>query len=348
MRLLISYTLLVIIIFDTARPVIAEIKKNDFSRMFTLYFENDAFFGTDYLYTNGIKLALTSTDLESSKDDGLLNSMAYSLSQRLPSIRGSNFTHAFSVAIGQNIYTPEDTENTELIENDRPYAGFTYFEMGLSGQDRGKMSSWELVLGIVGPHSYAEDTQKAVHEWNGWESPAGWDNQLKDEPVLNLLFTQRYKLAYETPGGKWGCDLIPIWGIGLGNLYTGAQAGTQLRFGWNLPEDFGTSLIRPGTDTNTMLGSDGRPASDRLRKFSLHLFIGVDSFYFLRNLTLDGNTYQESHSVDKEPLVTSFMVGLGIAVTRFKISFAHVYQTKEFKGQDDQLEFGSITFNYLY
>ena len=348
MRLFISYTLLVIITFSTTQPVIAETQKNDLSQMLTLYFENDAFFGTDYLYTNGIKLALTSTNLESSKNDHLLNSMAYALSQKLPFICNSNLRHAFSLAIGQNIYTPEDTKDTELIENDRPYAGFTYFEMGLSGKDRRKMSSWELVLGIVGPHSYAEDTQKAVHEWNGWESPAGWDNQLKDEPVLNLLFTQRYKLAYETPGGKWGCDLIPVWGIGLGNLYTGAQAGTQLRFGWNLPEDFGTSLIRPGTDTNAMLGSDGRSALDRLGRISLHLFIGVDSFYLLRNLTLDGNTYQESHSVDKEPLVTSFMVGLGLTFTRFKISFAHVYQTKEFKGQDDQLEFGSITFNYLY
>jgi outer membrane protein LpxR len=52
--------------------------------------------------------------------------------------------------------------------------------------------------------------------------------------------------------------------------------------------------------------------------------------------------------VDKEPIVGSFVAGVGFVIYRFKVSFAHVYQSKAFKTQKDQEEYGSITPSYSF
>ena len=343
----IRYAIIFVILFCPSPQALAESTDDALYKMFTLYFENDTFFGTDYHYTNGIKLVWTSGDLDNYGKESTLASFARSLGLLLPVIKDTDLGHYFSLAVGQNMYTPEDTKNPDLIKNDRPYAGLTYFEMGLNGQDRRKVSSWEIVLGMVGPHSYASDTQKAVHEWNGWEAPAGWKHQIKDEPILNLFFNQKYKLLFDTIPGGWGADIIPAWGAGAGNLYAGGHVGVQIRVGYNLPDDFGTNLIRPGCNSNTLPNEGDATVKNRYR-FGLHLFVGADGYYCLRDLTLDGNTYQHSPSVEKEPLVGSFMAGLGVTFMRCKISFAHVSRSREFKAQKDPEQFGSITLNYLF
>jgi hypothetical protein len=43
------------------------------------------------------------------------------------------------------MYTPEDTKRSDLILDDRPYAGLTYLEIGLQGKSHRRMNSWELV-----------------------------------------------------------------------------------------------------------------------------------------------------------------------------------------------------------
>jgi hypothetical protein len=52
--------------------------------------------------------------------------------------------------------------------------------------------------------------------------------------------------------------------------------------------------------------------------------------------------------VDREPVVGNFIAGLGFNIYRFKISFAHVYQTKEFQTQEDEEEYGSMTLTYAF
>ena len=144
---------LLLIAFLVPYQSLAKTENNGFFQLFTLYFENDAFFGTDYLYTNGIKLALTSVEPESNEDDSLVGSWARSLGMHLPLVSEPDSKRSFTLALGQNIYTPEDTQNAKLIENDRPYAGLTYFEMEICGQTNRRMDSWAIVLGMIGPHS---------------------------------------------------------------------------------------------------------------------------------------------------------------------------------------------------
>ena len=211
-----------------------------------------------------------------------------------------------------------------------------------------RMDSLEFLLGIVGPHSYAEETQKKVHELCNNDIFNGWDNQLKDEPVLGVFYDRKWKLRQSKISSGFSYDLIPHMGAGLGNALIYAHAGAGLRFGWNLPNDFGTFTIRPGSDTNAAIDETDARFFRGGPGFGIHLFVAVDGHAVLRNIFLDGNTFRDSHSVDKEPFVGNYMVGVGLMLSRFKMSFAHVYQTKEFKTQKNEHSFTAITLSFSY
>ena len=80
-------------------------------------------------------------------------------------------------------------------------------------------------------------------------------------------------------GGGWAYDIIPNWGAGFGNLFIGAHAGAQIRFGWNLPNDFGTSQIRPGSDTNAPPDKRDSGSFKSFHWLGVHVFAGVDGAY---------------------------------------------------------------------
>jgi lipid A 3-O-deacylase len=343
------WTVCLLVLFDlvSALAVAGELTARD-AQTLTFYFENDTFFGTDYLYTNGVRLSWTSSDLEDCRGTSTLGSWAYSLIGWLPFTKDPRFRRSVSLSIGQNMYTPEDTASKKLIKDDRPYAGVTYLDMQFSGKDLRQMNTWEIMLGVAGQHSYAEDVQKTIHRWKGDDIPQGWDHQIGDEPVLDLFFEHRRKMLESQLGNGWGYDLIPNLGAGLGNLYIGAHVGAQIRFGWNLPNDFGTSLIRPGSDTNAPMDEQDPRFFPPFHRWGVHVFMGMDGQCILRNMTLDGNTFRDSHSVDREPLVGTLMAGVGFIIYRFKITFMQVYQTRAFKTQKSHERYGSITVSYTF
>jgi hypothetical protein len=143
-------------------------------------------------------------------------------------------------------------------------------------------------------------------------------------------------------------DFIPHLGFSLGNAFTGANFGSQFRFGWNLPNDFGTFLIRSGSDTNAPVDENDPRLSPGFSRFGLHFFTGVDARAVLRDILLDGNTFQDSHSVEKKRFVANMVMGVGIIIDRYKISCAYVRQTREYDSQKDKQEYGAVTLSFLF
>src|SRR5690606_3724327 len=66
------------------------------------------------------------------------------------------------------------------------------------------------------------------------------------------------------------------------------------------------------------------------------------------DIFLDGNTFEDSHNVDKETFVGDFVLGANLIYGRWKLSYSHVLRTKEFVGQDDSQKFGSVTLSYTF
>ncbi len=326
----------------------AESKAAEDFQTFTFYFENDAFFGTDFNYTNGVKLTWISPDLTDYRDNTTIPTWSYPIIKRLPFINEPGLQRCVSFSIGQNIYTPEDIESEEFIQDDRPYAGISYLSIGLHSKNRKKLDILEIFMGIVGPHSYADDIQKFVHELNEFKTPKGWEHQLDDEPIFGIVFERKWRLYRKTFNSKTGMDIIPNIGFGVGNPFVIAHAGGIIRLGWNLPNDFGTNIIRPGSDTNALVEKEDPRFYKRFHRLGIHCFIGTGTRVTLRDITLDGNSFSHSHSVNKKILVTNLMTGIGIIIHRFKITLAHVYETKQFKEQDEGHDYGSITMSYSF
>ncbi len=311
---------------------------------FTVYFENDVFANTDRHYTNGVKLSWLSADLTNWGQTGWRQAFI----DILPFVNRPEGQKNLGVALGQNIYTPQNISASVPDPKDRPYAGWSYLEFAFISKTPAIADTISIQLGIVGPHSYAEETQRIVHEWIDSTHPRGWDHQLHDEPGVNLIYERRWRLYARTLANVLGFDLVPHAGASLGNVQTYANAGGTLRLGLNLPSDFGVQLARPGSIGSTPADDlDPRVAPDR--NFSLFIFAAADGRAVGRDIFLDGNTFRSSPSVDKEPFVADLSAGVGLIAGRWQFTFTTVRRTREFKTErEPHDDFGSVTVSRAF
>lgn len=315
--------------------------KEKFQTLF-FYLENDIFSGTDRYYTNALRLTWLSSDLTEYDEDTRLPRWGLPLLRKLPLINRPGFQRNVGLSLGQNMYTPEDISRRDLIRDDRPYAGWTYLSLTFHLKNVNQMDIFEVTLGIVGPYSLAKQTQRTVHRWLDSKEPKGWEHQLRNEPGLNIGWQRNWRLFNIGKGDGFGFDLIPHLGGVVGNVYTYANLGGEIRFGYNLPLDFGSSFIRLGSGIEAPV-TESDPRIRRRHNFGVHLFMDVDGRAVARDIFLDGNTWKESHRVDRKRFVADMAAGLSILYKHVKLTYAHVYRTKEFDGQDKAQSFGSVT-----
>ena len=323
-----------------------ENKENVFDT-FTLYWENDTFGGTDSNYTNGIQLSWSTPYLVNYQKDRHLPGWSYPVINRLPFIKNPIAQRSISLSLGQLMFTPDDTRTKELIEDDRPYAGYLYFGVGFSSLLGNRKDTWQFNVGVVGPASLAQETQDFVHDLIGSQRAQGWENQLQNEPAIEAVYETKWRVLYSKNPNGFGYDLIPHVGGRLGNVAIYANVGAEFRLGWFIPDDFGSCPIRPGCNTNPAFYHDETGDFRRIR-ISVHLFAKFDSRLVLRDIFLDGNTFKESHSVEKKYFVTDLSAGIATNYHRCKFSFAYTFRTKEFEEQRDPYAFGSFTISFTY
>ena len=82
--------------------------------------------------------------------------------------------------------------------------------------------------------------------------------------------------------------------------------------------------------------------------FSFHVFAATNGRIVLRDIFLDGNTFSDSHSIDKETLVGDFVIGASLTWQGVKLSYSQVLRTREFEQQKNTQKFGSINLSYTY
>jgi lipid A 3-O-deacylase len=311
----------------------------------TFYFENDAFGGTDRDYTNGARVSWTSPSLNRFSDDTTAGGLA-GIFDDAPGTGDSSYSRNVAVSIGQSLYTPVNTQNPNLVANERPYAGWLYTGLGLVWKKPHVKNTLVFNIGVIGPWALGEETQHAVHQSLGQRSPQGWDNQLGNEIGINASYERKWRFRSNPEGSGLASDFLPYVGATLGNVYTLADVGGELRFGYNLPDDFGTGAISDSATTPTPM--EGYAARGWAHRFGMHMFARAEGRAVARNIFLDGNTFRSSHSVDKNIFVADLSVGFAMNWRNSKLSYAFIYRTREFKGQPEGQLFGSITLSIFF
>ncbi|MCC8686180.1 lipid A deacylase LpxR family protein [Xanthomonas campestris pv. raphani] len=308
--------------------------------------DNDLFGGEDQDqgYSNGALLTLVSPNLVDYTDDPCLPRTARWVNSYLERLHPGEFDQQNMVfSIGQAIFTPTDYTRRGVIPDDRPYAGILLASFGYNARNDAHLRTTQLQIGVVGPWAFAQEAQDAIHDALGDEKFQGWDNQLHNEPLINLVHERmrRWPGDATVNADGWGWDAISHWGGSLGNMSTHLNAGGEVRFGWKLPDDFGSTPTRPAGE-NTAPSRLGRASG-----WSGHLFLTTDARWVIRDITLDGNTFRNSHSVDKRPFVGDVGYGLAVMYGRWKFAIARYHRTREFETQRETPVYGSFTISRM-
>lgn len=293
--------------------------------------DNDSFInGIDRHYTNGLYLSWTGA----------------------PETRNGDFTHFLQGVMlpgganaqwregyyfGQSMFTPEDIYARNPPASDRPYAGWLYGGARLYRDNGSSLDRIEATLGIVGPMSLAGDLQEAWHSLGipGTLHPNGWHHQLHNEP--GLILTQQRIWRMNFADGPLEMELLPQANISLGNIYDYAGAGGMLRIGQNLSADWGPPRIAPA-----LQGSDFQSPSD----LAWYVFAGFEGRAIAHNIFLNGNSFEASRSVTREPFVGDFSAGAALLLPGARVMGSFTHRTAEFRGQRGDDQFVSISMAF--
>jgi hypothetical protein len=266
-----------------------------------------------------------------------------SIASYIPTFEMNETTSVF-YSFGQNLYTPSDISQRRLDPDDRPWATHLYGSAALVTVTDNHLDEIEISLGLIGPSALGEQTQKFVHSHvtPSSQNPKGWNNQLDHEPTIGVGWNRRFPQAMQMDLQDYALDVSPYYGATLGNAYTYANAGFNVRL---TPESekWQDAPVRvkpalPGT------GFFEIPEND----WSWYLFSGLETRAVARNIFLDGNSFKSSHSVEKKPFVVDLNAGLALTYDVYRLSYTMVYRSKEFKGQDDSSVFGAISIGYRF
>lgn len=309
----------------------------------TFYLENDSRDiggpGSDNAYTSGFKLSYISAD---DKIPSWATPVVNRSALMKESLKNSNSN--FGISLAHQIYTPNDIRNPNLIPDDRPYAAWLY--VGFSAHFKSEVSSHsaELNVGMIGPEAAGASVQNGYHRVIGKYNAEGWSHQLETEPTLQLSYQQR--LRFFQLGNEEGVkyfDVIPFFGGALGNVAVDVHAGGMIRFGHNLPQDFGATRPSSADGDNFVT-----PITTSYMKPSLYVFAAGRSTLIGRNIFLDGNTFRSSHHVQKIPLIFETELGAAGIYNQWSVIWRFVTRSPEFRERSVVNSFASISLGYAF
>lgn len=301
-----------------------------------------------------MKASWVSPNIDDFRDNGCVPGWAQPVDEAIRGFFADFFstearTRNVVTSIGQEIYTPGDRLRTDLIRNDRPYAGWSYLGSAYNERRAGgagwpeRLDSFEVRLGMVGPLSLGQWSQDLIHDLRGFDKFQGWKNQLRNEPGVQAIVERKYRSRHEVDSTA---DATVHFGGSVGNVATYLNAGLEIRAGIGIPDDFGSSPIRPAGN-NTAPGTY-RHAGRTGAPVAAHVFASFDLRAVARDIFLDGNTFVHSHRVDRRPYVADVALGVAGFAYGWKFSYARVLRSREFEGQPSRHSYGSFTLTYAF
>ncbi len=296
-------------------------------------YENDAFVGRDGGYTNGMQLTYIAGDRP--PPPWLLAAARF-----FPAMPSPDDDAPWSWSIGQYMFTPHDIDEPAFPPDDRPYAGWLNSTFNIGRIDGKRLDRFRVGLGVIGPASMAETTQRGIHNLIGTNEPLGWERQLRNEATLQISYDRhwRHDTGYR-PHGRV-LEIAPTAGFTAGNALIGAELGGFVRWGRNLPVDFGPPRL------TRFAGGSGyfRPTGGS----GWYLYSGVAGQYTPHNIFLDGSFFRGGPSVIRDPWLGEIYFGFALYNGSTRLVYTQVIQSRAFEGQPARDDFGAVSLSWRY
>ena len=184
-------------------------------RLLRFDYANDYFTGTDRYYTQGIGLQYFDPALRRAP-----------LMLLLPALSGAE--KSYGLRLRNSGFTPTQLTSDAPLIGDRPFAATLTLAHVLESADRerGLTLTAALDAGVIGQAAGGKWQQVAIHRATGNVIPRGWDNQIRNDAVLDYALRLEKTLAACSRA-----DLGAYSEASLGTLYTDAAAGATGRVG---------------------------------------------------------------------------------------------------------------------
>ena len=249
------------------------------------------------------------------------------------------FFDEWGIEVEQTMYGPKLDKTDNMVQGEHPYCG--YLSLNFLGNQNLDYSFGTLTLqhslgfGLVGPHSYSEQSQKIIHAWLGCKDPKGWKKwQIRDEFILQYeLYANLNVEAYRH--GDFSILVIPRTGIDVGGFKDMLAAGIDFKFGFNVPDNVGSGMIL----------SAPKQRSD----WSFFALAGVEGRCVLHDTSIEGGFFRDSpYTLDAETLVGEFHWGVGLSYKSFEISYFNFIRSKEFETNDRRPNYGQLKIVFSF
>jgi hypothetical protein len=239
--------------------------------------------------------------------------------------------------LAHTLYTPRVIGSEKKYPKDRPWAGHVYGGIGSIIHTEDITVSKELTAGIIGPIAQGEDLQVYFHEITGTLLPEGWKHQLTNEPTVSL-FWQKERHFMLTP--NLYAHHRHSWSIGTPFTYIGTGITIEIRSSQALKQQGALRIhtARHGQTHYTV----------PRHKFFWVTFVSLDGRLMGVNTFLDGNTFQDSPSVQKQNLVADLGYGFSVGQNDIRFTWEIVHRTKEFTTQKSANTFSSLSADILF
>ncbi|WP_299129994.1 lipid A deacylase LpxR family protein [uncultured Winogradskyella sp.] len=183
---------------------------------FRFNYDNDYFTATDENYTQGYNFELILKVLEKNP----INYLFY---------KPNSTNSRYGLSLEHIGFTPNDYVSEDIQFGDRPFASaimLKSFVVSTNSKKRSRLSQ-SLSLGIIGPGAFGKEMQVGIHKATGNKIPGGWDNQIKNDLIVN------YRLDYEkqlfAPNTIFEINTKAV--VQLGTLFTNTSVSLNARFG---------------------------------------------------------------------------------------------------------------------
>ena len=314
-----------------------------------LEFANDVAFDSDNQFSNGFTVQKHSPIAASLEATAHTPAFGKVLGRwLLPSGEGLSYREGWSV--GQNIITPEDISNPDVILDDIPYMGLLGWSNSFVAFDDRRLTSVSWLFGIAGPESFAEEVQKAVHDVIDSEEPQGWDNQLDNEPVLGFMYSKKRKVWR-----KDSFDGAIGFNASASNFFTFGELALEMRFG-RMPGGFAhvSDPIGRGQSFDATIPIEGSS------KTQIYGTIIVRATGYLVSMPLEGNNFTNSNEwtenniIEPEDFTSQVIVGINLERPRWALRMNFWFASDSVKsdtlpmGEDPQNDFGTITAEWRF